>query len=114
VTTGAWSATQEANDWLVWGFSSDTDNAGAVSAFSITTSGITYSTTNHRNRNLNGFANDCGVYSFDNLNTFGSSSSATTVAFTRVGSDCGPAIVVRIREQSPGVLPAPLNMGRWT
>jgi len=98
---GAWGTPLAAGDWLSWGFSSDTDTALTVTAPTVTQSGATFGSVTHRNRNLNGQANDCGVYSFDAPVTAGNA-NAPTVAFTSTTQQCGPAIVVRLREAAGG------------
>jgi len=97
---GAWGSALAANDWVAWGFSSDTDTALTITAPTITQTSATFGTVTQRNRVPNGQGADAAVYGFDAPVTAGNA-NAPTLAFTSATAQCGAAIAVRIREQLP-------------
>jgi hypothetical protein len=98
---GTWPSALAANDWVTVAHACDTDLVGLASSFAITQSGATFGTFTLRNRSRSGTNNDCGVYSIDVPVTTGSANAPTFTA-TCSNAECGPYLLLRVREVASG------------
>lgn len=100
-TCGAWSSALAAGDWVDATHATDTDTALGSSGPAFTQSGAVFGAATLRNASRSGTANDCGVYSWDAPVTTGSA-SAPTFQWTGATAECGPYLVLRLREVTGG------------
>lgn len=101
ITCGTWASGVSTNDWIIYFFSSDTDNAITISTGSISQSGVTFGTPATRTRYGSNTGVDCGIYGFDvSVTSASASTSAPTIGFTQTAgtSNCNAGIAVRLRE----------------
>lgn len=106
---GAWPSTLAAGDLAVWAYASDTDADQTFTSHAITQTGATFGTINQRNERLSTSGNDSGLYTFDASVSTGSA-NAPTISFTGGTANCGPAAVIRLREDpARSVAPTLIN-----
>jgi hypothetical protein len=97
-TFGAWASSLEIGDLVAVWQATDTDNAGAKSAFSLMQTGITFGAVNWRNGSRSNTGSDCAIDSWDATVTAGSNTNAATFSYSYATANCGPFIAVRLRQ----------------
>lgn len=92
----------QTGDMLIALAAVDTDAALTITANTFTATGITFGTVNRRTSGAGSTTgNDGNIELFDALVTAGTADVPVTFAFTTVTTQCGPVVIVRLREVDP-------------
>lgn len=90
-----------ADDLVLLFFGTDRGITTAVTAYTITETGVTFGAAVEDNRQISNTNNDASLYSAHAAVTVGGN-DIPTIGFTQGATNCGPGIAVRVRETSSG------------